>query len=89
MTIFEDKDKHNAAWEMKMDKIYQAIDELQDKQLKDEESIYTEINRHKDKYDKFVESKSYKITAKTDKTIQKQTDKFEVERIQRNWKNIN
>ena len=83
MTIFEDKDKHNEVWEMKMDKIYQAIDELQDKQLKDEESIYTEINRHKDKYDKFVESKSYKITAKTDKTIQKQTDKFEVDRMQR------
>ena len=83
MSGFKSRDEHNAPWQAKIDKIYEDIDNLQEKHEAEENSIEKEIKRLEDKYETFLESKSYKITAKSEKAILRQTQKFEDERLQR------
>jgi len=83
MPKLKSKEENNALWNLKIDKIYEEIDLLHDKMTKEQDIIQKEINRRVEKYNKFLESKAYKVTAKTPKTVERQLKVFETERLQR------
>ena len=81
--MYKSKEEVNAVWESKIDKVYEELDKIFEKQAAEEAEIDKEIQRLNDRFKAFEESKSYKITGKTEKTIKKQTERFEAERLQR------
>lgn len=83
MPKLKSKEENNALWNAKIDKIHEEIDLLHQKMSSEEDTIEKEINRRVEKFNKFLDSKKYKVTGKTPKTIERQLKVFETERLQR------